>query len=193
MNIQKINCNQNVNFGKWAKHDDSGDFPPQYVKDGGKDFLDGLHKAGEGLRAMIHKPSSYSSAPNVSNAVDTIVSEEQRLTSRGVETYEELEEKGYKPKVDSDGIVRTCGIPYERVMQLEDGTLVEYKEGKPVTIIKNISNGDKIEQKIVKYEYPEGSIAALRTETSVIQETNYKKGQISYKVPPAIQKEVGLI
>lgn len=193
MEVQKISNSYNVNFGKWAKHDDSGKTPPQHVKDGGKDVLEGLHKAGEGLRAMMQKPGSYSSAPNVSNAVDTVVSEEQRLKSRGIETYKELEEKGYKPKVDSDGIFRTCGIPYGRVMQLEDGTLVEYKDGKPVTIIKNISTGDKIEQTIVKYEYPEGSIAALRTETSVIQETNYKKGQISYKVPPSIQKEAGLI
>ena len=75
----------------------------------------------------------------------------------------------------------------------KDGALVEYKDGKPVTIVKSVSNGDRIEKKLIKYEYPEGSIAALKTETSVLQETNYKKGQISYKVPPSIQKEAGLI
>ena len=192
MEISKIGCNENVNFGKWIRMDD-GKFPPTYVRDGAKDVIDGLQKAGEGIKSMIHRTGSYSSAPNISNAQDVVSAEVKRLKNRGVETYSELEEKGYKPKVDSDGIFTTCGIPYGRVLKLEDGTLVEFKDGKPITIVKNISNSDKIEQKVIKYEYPEGSIAALRTETSVLQETNYKKGQISYKVPPSIQKEAGLI
>ena len=134
----------------------------------------------------------YSSAPNVTNAEDKIDQEMKRLNGKCVETMEELEKKGLKPQIDRDGIFKTCGVPYDRVMKLDDGTLVEYKDGKPVTIVKQVANGDKIDKKLIKYEYPEGSIAALKTETSVINEYSHKMGH-SLKVPTSIQKEAGLI
>ena len=193
MDIQKVKCNQNVNFGKVGRCDDGKGFPPAYVKDAGKEVLDGLHKAGEGLRAMIHKPGVLSSAPNITNAQTEITEEENRLKSRPLETVQHLEERGFKPKVNSDGLFTTCGIPYSGVIQNQRKELVEYKDGKPVTIIKNVSNGNHIVQKIVRFEYPEGSIAALKTETSILQETNYEKGNISYKVPPAIREEAGIV
>ena len=134
-----------------------------------------------------------SSAPSITNAENKIKNEIEKLEKRPITTLKELEEGKYRPQINSDGLFTTCGLPYTGVLQNNEGALIEYKDGKPVTIVKDVANGDRIEKKLIKYEYPEGSIAALKTETSVIQETNYKKGQISYKVPPSIQKEVGLI
>lgn len=139
------------------------------------------------------KNGPQSSAPNITNAENKIHDEIAKLEKRPITTLKELEEGKYRPKVDSDGLFTTCGLPYTGVLQNKDGALVEYKDGKPITIVKSVSNGDRIEKKLIKYEYPHGSIAALRTETSVLQETNYKNGQNSYKVPPLIQKEAGLI
>ena len=144
-------------------------------------------------RPFVGKSGVTSSAPNITNAENKIQDEITKLEKRPITTLKELEEGKYRPKVNSDGLFTTCGLPYTGILQNKDGALVEYKDGKPVTIVKSVSNGDRIEKKLIKYEYPEGSIAALKTETSVLQETNYKKGQISYKVPPSIQKDAGII
>ena len=152
-------------------------------------------KGGLFARAYGKTPEdfSHSSAPNITKAEHDVQKEMERLKKKNVTTMKELEEGKYRPKINGDGLFTTCNLPFTGVLQNKDGTLVEYQDGKPVTIVKNVSNGDRIEQKLIKYEYPEGSIAALKTETSVLQETNYTKGQISYKVPPSIQKEAGIV
>ena len=135
---------------------------------------------------------SYSSAPNITKAEHDVDAEMQRLKKMNVTTVKELTEGKYRPEINKDGLFTTCGLPYTGVLKNADGALVEYKDGKPVTIVKSIANGNQINKKIVKYEYPEGSIAALRTETNIIQETNHSKGY-SYSVPSSILKEAGMI
>ena len=141
---------------------------------------------------LVKKSGVTSSAPQISKAENEIQSELEKLEKRPVTTLKELEEGRYRPKIDGDGLFTTCGLPYTGVLKNADGALVEYKDGKPVTIVKSIANGNQINKKIVKYEYPEGSIAALRTETNIIQETNHSKGY-SYSVPSSILKEAGMI
>ena len=133
-----------------------------------------------------------SSAPNITNAENKIHDEIAKLEKRPVTTIKELEEGKYRPQIDSDGLFTTCGLPYTGVIKNADNSLVEYKDGRPIKILKNEANSNAIHKTLIQYEYPSGSIAALKTETSVIQETNHKTG-CSFKVPYGILEESGIL
>lgn len=189
------NNNTNVSFqGLWGsnnKQSKENDPSIEQIKDGGRKIMDGLGAMAAGAKTMIHKAVAQSSAPKITQAENTVYNEFHRLLKQPVETVESLEESGYEPKINKDGLFVTMNVPYTGVMKNSQGSLVEYVDGKPVTVVVNESNGNFINQRVIKYEYPEGSIAALKTETSVINEYNHKLGH-SLKVPTAINEETGL-
>lgn len=139
----------------------------------------------------IKNNKSSSSAPQITATENKVYEETKRLEKFPVSTVGELEQKGFRPKINKDGLFVTMNVPYSGVIKNKDGALVEYKDGKPVTIVKDVANGNYIEKRLIKYEYPQGSIAALKTEYSVLNEYNHKLGH-SLSVPTFIQEEAGL-
>lgn len=138
------------------------------------------------------KNGPQSSAPSITNAENKIQDKIAQLEKRPTTTIKELQEGKFRPQINSDGLFTTCGLPYTGVIRNADSSLVEYKDGKPITIVKDVANDNAIHKTIIQYEYPQGSIAALKTETTVIQETNHKKG-CSFKVPYGILEESGIL
>ena len=190
-----VNKSTNVSFnGIWEpKANNQNNKKPsiEQIKDGGKKIMDKLGAMASSAKTMVHKTTGvHSSAPNVTNIEDTIYKEINRLSSKPIETVEHLEEKGYEPKINKEGLFVTLNVPYSGVIESEKG-LVEYIDGKPVTVIINESNGSFINQRIITYEYPEGSIAAVKTEKAVLNEYNHRVGH-SLAVPTSINDEVGL-
>ena len=195
--MTQINPNNitNVSFqGIWGsnnKQPKETDPTIEQIKDGGRKIMDGLGAMAAGAKTMIHKAVTQSSAPKVTNAENNVYSELQRLRKQPIETVQNLETCGYEPKINKEGLFVTMNVPYTGVVKNEQGGLIEYVDGKPVTVVVNESNGNFINQRVIKYEYPEGSIAALKTETSIINEYNHNLGY-SMKVPTAIHEETGL-
>lgn len=192
-----INANQNTNVsfsGIWEpKANNQNNKKPsiEQIKDGGKKIMDKLGAMASSAKTMVHKTTGvYSSAPKITKAEDTLYKELNRLSNKPMETLEYLEERGYEPKINKEGLFVTLNIPFSGVIKSEK-RIVEYINGKPVTVVINESNGDFINQRLIKYEYPEGSIAALKTETAVLNEYNHNTGH-SLAVPSSINEEVGL-
>lgn len=190
-----VNNNTNVSFqGLWGsqnKPKKENDPTMEQIKDGGRKIMDGLSAIATGAKTMVHNAVAQSSAPKITNTENNVLNEVHRLRKQPIETVENLEINGYEPKINEEGLFVTMNVPYTGVMKNSQGALVEYVDGKPVTVVVNESNGNFINQKIIKYEYPEGSIAALKTETSIINEYNHNLGH-SLQVPTAINEETGL-
>lgn len=189
-----VNNAVNVSFnGKWGFKNNKEENDPsiEQIKDGGKKIMDGLGAIAAGAKTMVRKAVTTSSAPKITNAENNVLSELLRLRKLPIETVENLEICGYDPKINEEGLFVTMNVPYTGVMQNSQGSLIEYVDGKPVTVVVNESNGNFINQRVIKYEYPEGSIAALKTETSVLNEYSHKLGH-SLAVPTSIHLETGL-
>ena len=190
--MNKINSfNNQVNFNGVNKNTKS---EPNYVQKENQKYSDELKAQGLDCLArakqVLVKP--HSSAPKVDYIQDTVYKEKARLEKNfnRINTKEFEEKTITDPKTGIRCYKNSEGKPHiswSGVVQNDINTITEYQDGKPVTVVKTEDTGKQTNIRLIKYEYPDGSLAAIKTETAILRD--YNNNGDSLKVPKQIQDE----
>lgn len=158
-----------------------------------KKYIQELTELGEDCfkRAKeISTRGSCSSDPKGSDIEYKMIEEGNRLKNTLWIDGSTLKEKATLDKETGILYRKNTNIPINCVVTNNDNSIIEYKDGKPVTIIKKEDNNARTDHRLIKYEYPNGSYAALKTETAILRD--YNSNWKSLKVPKLIQQETKL-
>ena len=166
------------------------------------DFYQKAHKAysdelkTQGLdclaraKQVLVKP--HTSAPKTEYIIDTVYNEQLRLEKN----FNKIDAEEFKEKTITNpksGIVysKEQNSPWSGVVQTDKYTLTEYKQGKPVTVVKTEDTDNKTNIRLIKYDYGYSrdlSRNVIKTETSVFKDYNDEGHKLV--VPKQIQDEV---